>query len=282
MLAKPGEAKDLWISAGRMTSALPMNNDLHAPAPRSAEFRLYAELNDFLADDHRGRSFVRHFRGTPSVKNVIEAMGVPHSEIDLILVDGEPVGFGHRLAGDERVAVYPVFERFDITPLNRLRPRPLRTVRFVADVHLGTLARYLRMIGFDTVYDRDLSDEEIVRIARTGGRIILTRDRGLLRHCSVTHGYFIRNTNPQYQLREVVEQLHLAGQMAPFTRCMRCNGVVEPVDKSHVTGSVPEAIRQSFESFTRCADCARVYWEGSHFDRMSRLVEELRERRGEG
>ena len=124
------------------------------------EFRFYEELNDYLRPEQRKRSITREIAGTPSVKDAIEALGVPHTEIDLILVDGRSVRFDRRLRGGERVAVYPEFERFDITPIHRLRPRPLRNPRFVADVHLGTLARYLRLLGFDTLYGNEVGNDD--------------------------------------------------------------------------------------------------------------------------
>ena len=140
--------------------------DSHARVSHEIEVRFYAELNDFLPPHRHQRTFTYEFHGTPSVKDTIEAIGVPHTEIDVILVDGRSVDFDHLLQGGERVAVYPVFERYDVSPLTRLRPAPLRVTRFVADVHLGTLARHLRLLGFDTTWERDFDDEEIVDIAR--------------------------------------------------------------------------------------------------------------------
>src|SRR5688572_2235611 len=150
-------------------------------ARRTCEFRFYEELNDFLPRERRKRSFEHAFDGTPSVKDRIESLGVPHTEVDLILVDGEPVDFAHRLRGGERVAVYPMFERFDVAGLTRVRAEPLRDPKFVLDVHLGRLAAFLRVLGFDCVYFNDLHDDEIVRIARAERRIVLTRDIGLLK-----------------------------------------------------------------------------------------------------
>jgi hypothetical protein len=178
----------------------------------AAEFRFYEELNDFLPLEWRKRTFGYSFRGTPSVKDTLQVIGVPHSAVDLILVDGEPVEFSHRLRGGERVAVYPVFERLDISPVSRLRPKPLRRTRFVLDVHLGTLARYLRMLGFDSVYARDWDDARIIDLALEQRRIILTRDRGILKHSRVTRGYWLRSQRPIEQLREVLQAFDLSGQ----------------------------------------------------------------------
>ncbi len=259
---------------GRSAPGL-MNQSLHEPVARYAEFRFYAELNDFLPEVKRGRSFTSAFYGTPSVKDTVEAIGVPHTEIDLIFVDGESVSFDYRLEGRERVAVYPVFERFDISTLTRLRPTPLRTVRFLADVHLGTLARYLRMIGLDTAYHNGMTDEQIIQLSRTERRIILTRDRGLLKNGSVTHGYWIRETDPRRQLAEVVGQFHLQETIRPFTRCIRCNGVLAKTDRETVRSVVPVGVYQSFEFFTRCDSCRQVYWAGSHFERMTEMLSDI-------
>ena len=244
--------------------------------------RFYEELNDFLPAQRRKRAFAYAFIGTPSVKDAVEALGVPHTEVDLILVDGESVGFDCLLKGGERVAVYPVFERLDISPLTYLRPEPLRRTRFVLDVHLGKLARYLRLIGLDALYRNDYDDPTIVLISRHQQRIILTRDRGILKTGTVTHGYWLRETDPREQLREVVRVFDLKGSIRkgnikPFTRCLRCNGELRPVDKSEVVEQLPLDVREAYEQFVRCAGCDKVYWAGTHYQRMQEVVGELLE-----
>jgi len=203
--------------------------DPHARVSHEIEIRFYAELNDFLSPDRRQCAFSYAFRGTPSVKDTIEAIGVPHTEVDVILIDGRSVGFEHLLKGGERVAVYPVFERYDVSPLTRLRPAPLRTTRFVADVHLGSLARNLRLLGFDTTWERDLGDNAIVKIARDEHRIILTRDKGILKNGRVTHGYWLRNTDPIKQLEEVIRAIDLGRDIEPYTRCILISRLKERV-----------------------------------------------------
>lgn len=246
-----------------------------------ATFRFYAELNDFLAPEHRGRTFRHAFDGTPSVKDRIESLGVPHTEVDLVLVDGQPTGFDHLLRGGERVAVYPVFEAFDVARVSRLRPRPLRDPRFILDVHLGRLAGYLRALGFDSLYANDFSDEHIITTALDEHRIILTRDTGILKDRRVSHGRFVHATEPLSQLREVVDRFQLDGLFAPFSRCIRCNGRIESIDRGSTAdsavdstveaiqpGQVPAGVLEEFDTFTRCTDCGRIYWPGSHFDRL--------------
>lgn len=247
----------------------------HARPWRSAEFRFYEELNDFLPAEYRKVSFARTFHGTPAVRDVIQAIGVPHTAIDLLLVDGHSVSFEHRLRGGERVAVYPVFERLDIGPLLHLRPQPLRRTRFILDVHLGRLARYLRMLGFDTTWQRDWGDSEIIDRALEEGRIILTRDVGILKQKRVTHGYWLRSIRPVQQLAEVVHALDLEGQSNPFTRCMECNGPIRPVPRQDLVGRIDPDIRRRFDTFRECTNCGRVYWQGSHWQRMQRVVQRV-------
>lgn len=251
-------------------------DDPHARPVRESEFRFYEELNDFLPPARRKRSFFHRYTGTPSVKDTVEALGVPHTEIDVILVDGESVGFGHRLRGGERVTVYPVFERLDVSPIVRLRPRPLRETRFIADVHLGTLARYLRLLGYDTVWRNDLEDEEIIDCSRTEKRIILTRDIGILRNGRVTHGYWLRATEPLLQLEELVRALELGPWFEPYSRCLECNGECVPVSRREAAREVPLQVFLVYRDFRRCAGCGRIYWPGSHLERLDAVVERAR------
>jgi uncharacterized protein with PIN domain len=239
---------------------------------KEVELRFYEELNDFLPRERRKKSFRHRFRGTPSVKDLVESLGVPHTEIDVILVDGESVGFEHRLGGGERIAVYPTFERFDVSGLTRLRPEPLREPKFIADVHLGKLARYLRLLGFDTVYERELDDAAIASRAREERRIVLTRDRALLKRSAVTHAHAVRSMDADVQLLEVVEAFDLRGCVAPFTRCLKCNGPVRPVAREVVEHRLPKYTRIEYDRFFRCESCDSVYWAGAHFERLRSLV----------
>jgi hypothetical protein len=245
-------------------------------ASKDVEFRFYEELNDYLPAALRKRAFSRAIVGTPSVKDAIEAVGVPHTEIDLILVDGRSVRFDHRLRGGERVAVYPMFERFDITPIHRLRPKPLREPRFVADVHLGALARLLRLLGFDTRYANDLDDAQLADLTVRERRILLTRDVGLLKRKAVVRGQWLRDRDPERQLEEVVDALQLRRALRPFTRCMICNGALSPVSRLSVKSIVPPLAFRRFRVFRRCRGCGRVYWRGTHYRRLQQLVSRFR------
>lgn len=239
---------------------------------RAAEFRFYEELNDFLPAARRKRAFLYPFQGTPAVRDAIQAIGVPHTEIDLVLVDGRSVDFTHRLRGGERVAVYPAFERLDISPLLRLRPRPLRRTRFILDVHLGKLARHLRLLGLDSGYRQDWDDATLIDHALAEQRIILTRDVGILKQGRVTHGYWVRSHQPAGQLEEIIEAFDLRRQLAPFTRCLECNGVIGPVDRAGLSGRVQADVLVRFDRFWQCHECHRVYWQGSHYRRLLQRV----------
>ena len=241
---------------------------------RHATFRFYAELNDFLPPGHRQQDVVRSFLDTPTVKDQIEACGVPHTEVEVILVNGVSVGFDRRLEDGDRVAVYPVFEAMDVTPLVRLRPRPLREPRFVLDVHLGKLARRLRLLGFDTLWERDADDRRLVSISLAERRILLSRDRGLLKRRELTHAAAVRATDPRQQLREVVVRFDLARSAAPFTRCLACNGRLALVRKEEVVERIQRETRLHYDTFLDCASCRRVFWWGPHARRLEEIVAE--------
>lgn len=239
----------------------------------TARFRFYEELNDFLPPQRRRREFSADFRERPSVKDMIEALGVPHTEIDLVLVNGRSVGFGERLADGDRVSVYPMFERFDISPLLRLRPKPLRVTRFVLDVHLGRLARYLRLLGFDTLYRNDFGDAELAEQSDLQRRILLTRDVGLLKRSRVTRGAYLRQTAPREQLREVVDRFDLRGSLKPYSRCMHCNGRLARIARAQLAGRLDANILQRHARFRQCRDCGRLYWPGTHLVRLQALID---------
>jgi uncharacterized protein len=242
---------------------------------KTAWLRVYAELNDFLPPRSRHQPLAHSFAGRTSVKDAIEAHGVPHTEIDLILVNGQSVGFSYLLDDGDRVSVYPVFEAFDIQPLARLRPGPLRVVRFVLDGHLGRLAAYLRLAGFDTAYQTDSRDDDLARTSAETHRILLTRDLALLKRSAVTHGYWVRATDPRQQFVEVLRRFDLARIVDPFTRCVRCNGQLRPTPLERVADRVPPRIRDTFTAFVVCPDCQRVYWKGSHHARMTTFLHDV-------
>lgn len=240
----------------------------------AAEFRFYEELNDFLPAAKHKQPLAYRFNGNPGIKDAIEAQGVPHTEVDLIVVNGQSVGFDYQLQSGDRVAVYPVFEGLDISPVVKLREKPLRKIAFVVDVNLGRLARKLRLLGFDTLFSNSYRDDEIVAIAAEQRRIVLTRDRRLLHAKAVTHGYWVRSVLVARQVEEVLRRFDLAGLIQPFSRCADCNGEIEPVAKEQVLDRLEPKTRKYYDTFYRCSACNKIYWEGSH-------IGKIRERFGE-
>jgi uncharacterized protein len=241
-----------------------------------ATFRFYEELNDFLPLEIRKKPFPYSFSGKPTVKHVIEALKVPHTEVDLILVNGESVDFNHHLKEGDYVSVYPKFETLDIKPINHLRPEPLRTPRFILDVHLGKLAKYMRMAGIDTLYETNYEDEEIILIAEAENRTVLTRDLGILKDKQLKRGYYVRHTDPKEQIKEIVDRFDLRRHIQQAFRCISCNGWIQKVEKKSVLEELPPRTKDYYEEFYRCTECGKVYWKGSHFKRMSEFIEKLK------
>lgn len=238
--------------------------------------RVYGPLNDFLAPDRRQRSWCGTLAGRTTVKDFVEGLGVPHPEIDLIVVNGVPVGFDYILRAHDRIAVYPRFTRIDIGSLTRVRPEPIEPVRFVADVHLGKLARRLRLAGLDTAYRADADDVSLARAAACESRVLLTRDQALLMRRAIAHGYFVRSTNPHEQFVEILQRFAPC-ELHPFSRCLQCNGVLEEVPKADVDAALLPLTRQHYDVFARCPGCGRVYWQGSHWERLRTALDAARD-----
>ncbi len=239
------------------------------------QLRFYEELNDFLAPALRKVDITHTFHRRASVKDMIESFGVPHTEVDIILVNGQSVDFSYIVQDGDRISVYPMFESLDVSPLLRLRPAPLRSPAFVLDTNLGRLARYLRLLGFDCLYQNDYDDDTVATIADREQRTVLTRDRALLQRRIITRGYFVREVRPRLQVKEVLARFDLYRLVAPFSRCIRCNGALQVVDKQSIEERLEPKTRKYFDSFMRCSDCGQIYWQGSHRARSLHLIEEL-------
>lgn len=238
-----------------------------------AYFRFYEELNDFLPEEKKKDLFPFAFTGNPSVKFAIEALGIPHTEVDMILVNSKPVDFSHHLKQGDMVSVYPVFESFDIADVKHLHAKPLRNTRFILDVHLGKLAKYLRLYGFDSVYRNDLDDGEIISLAESEKRIILTRDKELLKNSRITRGYWLRSQKSNEQLKEVLLRFDLIHAVNPFKRCMECNSLLKTVSKESIMSKLEPGTKKCYNEFRQCTGCSRIYWKGSHYDRMMRFIQ---------
>lgn len=239
-----------------------------------ATFRFHGELNDFLARDHRRREFRSACAQAATIKHMIEALGVPHTEVADVLVNGRDAGLRRLIADGDRIDVFPHGEGHAADAAHAAdafaAPRC-----FVADAHLGGLARLLRMAGFDTLYDNHFEDGEIARLAARDGRIVLTRDRDLLKRREIGHGCYLRGLHPPKQLRELWRRYGLGRDARPFTLCLHCNAPLHAVDKAAVLDRLPPTVRRLQEAFSTCDVCHRVYWQGSHWRRMSDVIHDL-------
>jgi len=243
---------------------------------KNITIRFYEELNDFLPAVKKKTRFNYEFSGRESVKDLIESIGVPHTEVDMILVNKKSVDFNHIVQDKDDISVYPVFESFDIKDVQHLRPEPLRNPLFVIDVHLGKLARYMRMLGFDSLYENNLNDELIVELSLKEKRTILTRDVGLLKRKNITHGYYIRNINTEKQIEEVVKRFQLEKMIKEFTRCINCNGLLNPIEKEKIIEKLPPKVKIHYTEFFTCSNCSKIYWHGSHVEDMTKVVNKFK------
>ncbi|TDO01496.1 MULTISPECIES: Mut7-C RNAse domain-containing protein [Halomonas] len=239
-----------------------------------ADIRFHDRLNDFLPPASCGERFSCEVSRRAAIKDVIESLGVPHTEVDVILVDGVSVGFEHILSGGERVAVYPWTTAPQVA--HHLRPHPPACPRFLADAQLGRLARYLRMLGFDCLYRNDIGDAELAIRAEQEQRVVLTRDRLLLKRKRIRLAHYVRSDDPWRQVEEVCREFDLAPVFAPFTRCTDCNGLLVRVDKASVIDRLEPLTRQYVDDFLQCKACGKLYWHGSHVARMEERVARLR------
>ena len=230
--------------------------------------RLYAELNDFIPIQNRHKSHLITCDDHCTIKHIIESLGIPHTEIEIILANGNSVDYAYIPKSGDYISVYPVFEALDISPLLKIRKTVLRKPAFVLDTHLGKLATYLRMVGLDSIYNNSASDDELAHISSSQNRILLTKDRGLLKRKIITHGYIVRNIFPKDQLIEVIHKFDLKRQLRPFTICLRCNGALVQVDKSKVSELLEESTLKYYDEFWFCIGCGKLYWKGSHYQSM--------------
>jgi hypothetical protein len=250
-----------------------------------ATIAVHGDLNDFLAPHRQGSEgprpgvpVRRQVDGQPAVKDLLEALGVPHPEIAAITVNGAPARFDHRVHDGDRVEAWPAAEAatLGLVPVLTPAPEDAADPRFVVDGHLGRLAAYLRMLGFDTWYRNDTGDDELAAVAAADRRILLTRDRGLLKRSIVRRGAYVRSDRPVEQLLEVVRRYGLVDRWQPFGRCLRCNTVLARAGREEVLDRLQPLTRIYYDDFRRCPGCDAVYWKGSHHARMERLVERVR------
>jgi uncharacterized protein len=227
-------------------------------------FRFHGELNDFLPPVKRHIEFEQVAGVTDTIKHVVESLGVPHTEVERVTVNGCEISASSQLSEGDRVEIFP-----------HTQPVILADPRFVLDGHLGRLAAYLRMLGFDTWYDRFADDPRLAEVASSEHRVLFTRDVGLLKRREVEQGYCVRSDKPHEQLREISRRFALYSQFAPFCRCMDCNGPLRAISKNEVADLLPPHTRETKNEFSRCLDCSKIFWRGSHHARMLGWIEEL-------
>ena len=244
--------------------------------PFKVRLRFHGDLNVFLRSRAGDAVIERRLTEKTSIKDIIESCGVPHPEVDLILVDEHTVGFDYTLVNDAKVEVFPVENR----DTNRTEKR-LQTInigRFVADEHLGGLTRNLRLLGFDVAYPKNADDRQLLEVMARENRALVTRDRRLLMHAIVQHGYYPRSQNADEQTIEVIRRFDLLELIAPFTRCLRCNALLEAAAKADVIDKLEPLTKIYYDQFRRCRDCKQIYWSGSHFPKLQKRIEEIRSR----
>lgn len=228
-----------------------------------AYFLFFGRLNDFLPRDQKGHVIAIEFRERQSVKHLAEALGVPHPEIGRAQVNGREEPLNVITQDQDYVEIHPIADGYFGEP------------RFVLDIHLGRLTAYLRMLGFDCLYEATYDDAQLAEIAGEEKRILLTRDRRLLMRKSVTDGYCLRSLDSLEQLTEVVKRFDLAPRIIPFHRCLRCNHLLEPVTKEAILDRLEPLTQKYFDEFHICPACGQIYWKGSHYEKMEKIIEEI-------
>jgi uncharacterized protein with PIN domain len=244
--------------------------------PIQPTIRFYGDLGDLVSGINSDERMIERSLSEPtSVKDLIEGCGVPHTEVDFILVNDEPVDFSYKVKSFERISVYPFFNSLKISKSERLQISKPEKLLFLVDVNLGKLARHLRLAGFDTAYRNDATDAELIQQMEEENRILLTRDRKLLMRNAVKIGYLPRSDDPTEQLEEVFKRFDLFDEIQPYSRCVNCNGVLESVSKESVIDHLEPLTKKYFEEFSQCPDCGQVYWKGSHRNRLDSTIERL-------
>ncbi len=237
-----------------------------------AFFRFYGPLNDFLPDEQQQQYFSHTFTENASIKDMIESLGIPHPEIDVVLVHGDSVDFHYLVQDQDQITVYPPMKELVNPNFIHLHPGIPDPLKFVLDVHLGKLAHYLRMLGFDAWYANNAEDKALAEISQQEKRILLTRDTLLLKRNAVVYGYYVRSTDPMEQMREMWDQFSLEPLIQPFTRCMLCNGQLAKVPKEKIIQRLPEKVKANFEEFYLCTQCDHLYWPGTHYENMKKHI----------
>ncbi|HOP46859.1 MAG TPA: Mut7-C RNAse domain-containing protein [Desulfobacteraceae bacterium] len=237
--------------------------------------RFYEELNHFLKKDRRKTDFQVDYDNNRSIKDMIESLGVPHTEVDLILKNGESVDFSYIIKDGDRFSIYPAFESLNISKVTRLRKIPLRRTEFIADINIGDIVRYMRALGFDVFFDPLLTIREIIEISGRENRIILTKSRRLLKFSDVTHGIYVHPGKFPEQIKRIIQYLDIKDTVKPFSRCLLCNGLLLGVEKDKIINRIPQKTRSFCNEFSYCKKCDKYYWKGTHWIHMKEVLDRI-------
>ena len=244
--------------------------------PFTVRLNFHSDLDFFLGSKPAGGIVERRLIEKTSIKDIIESCGVPHPEVDTIQADGRIVGFDHTISQDADIEVFPVGNCGTVPTEKHLQVSQVRA--FVADGHLGKLARNLRLLGFDVTYEQKANDRQLLDVMTRENRALLTRDRRLLMHAIVQHGYCPRSQNADEQTIEVVRRFDLSELIAPFTRCLRCNALLEEAAKADIIDKLEPLTKIYYNQFRRCPGCKQIYWPGSHFSKLQKRIDEIHSR----
>lgn len=230
-------------------------------------------LQELLRRGLRDEAIEYRLERRASIKDIVESLGIPHTEIGTIRVGSRTTDFGFIPEPGQRIQVSEINPPFDVTRPSKLRPAPLPTTRFIVDVNVGRLAALLRLTGFDTAYGNSLDDGDIAALAHGENRVVLTKDRALLKRNKIVFGRLVRAVQPKDQLTETLQFFGLAGPYNLFSRCLRCNRKLQPVAKAAILHRLEPKTKRYFNTFKTCSDCNRIYWRGSHCDAMVAKLE---------
>lgn len=260
-----------------MLESIPISGLIIYRAMNKIVIRFYEELNDFLPDERRDQDISYSFQGNPSVKHLVEALRIPHTEVGKITINGKLEGFSYLAQDGDMVKVFPARSPTFDENIFIEAENAIEQPRFLLDNHLGKLATYLRLLGFDVLYKNDYQDETLVQESLREKRILLTRDRGLLMRRAIQYGYCIRTLDPKQQIVEVLRRFDLFGKILPFQRCLRCNSPLQTIEKEAIIHRLEPMTRLYFNEFRICQNCDRIYWKGSHYQRMEGFLEKIKE-----
>lgn len=237
--------------------------------------RFYEELNAFIPQDLRKKRFTHTLKVQTSVKDLIESFNIPHTQVNMILVNSEQAEFGHLINDHDDVSVFPYFHRFDVTNLTKITHPEPQTIRFVVDNHLKNLARDLRMLGLDTIYNESNATSKLIALANSQDRILLTKNRNVLKYNILNYGYYVYAKQKDDQLEEVIMQFKLTDKIRFLSRCLECNTKIKSIEKEKVCDRLPIKVREKHSTFTYCPNCDRIFWKGTHYEMMVQKFEKI-------